>query len=1158
MRKNLALIAIAAIFLPALMLSGHAQRSGNTRATSKPAPGKTESGDDADLPGFLHVDVNKRDYLNRREEQIALWRGMNDDPTGKMRARAIDVQRRQEQQLRQSDALNAPLVDSSRVWTSIGPAPIPNGQGQTGTVAVSGRTISIAIHPSNPNIVYIGTAQGGLYRTKDGGSTWDQLMDDSLSLAIGSLTLVPGDPTTLWVGTGECGFSVDSFFGYGVYRIRNADSDQPTLEGPFNRDTTTNADLLTGRSAAGIAVDPNNPDVLYVTTSSAIGGIGADVFGTAPIRGLFRSTNATSANPTFTKLAVGAITSTTDFRMMDVLFEPGSSNNLLVTTVALSGTQGGVWRTTNATAAAPTFTQTLSITSIPTTAGVTRSELAQTKIAGVTTVYAASAENSGAATCGTNGTLRKSTDGGATWSAPLAGGNGFCAGQCFYNIALDVDPTNANNVMLGGNVIGACSKAIAKSTTGGTAFTESGAGVHADNHVVKFAPSDPTILYEGNDGGIFKSTNGGTSFFSLNKAGFVATQFQSLALHPFDRHFMIGGTQDNGTQNLSSGFNWAHSDSGDGGFSLIDQSVDPNNPDLVTMYHTYFNQQNTLIGFARMKKASCVTTKDWTFRGACGGGTNPAPACDGTAKAQANGMTCSDAVEFYAPMALGPGTPNTVYYGSNKLYRSTNTGDTMTVASQTFAGTLTAIGISRQNDNVRLVGWRNATAGTLGKVFLTTTGSATMVDVSTGIPAKYVARTVIDPNSVTTAYVTLAGFGTPASPLDHVWKTTGLSEAGTTWTAASSGLPDTPVNAFVIDPTNSNNLYAGTDIGVYRSTDGGGSWTPFGTGLPRVAVFDMAIQSPNRVLRVATHGRGIWEIKLNPVAAKVADYNGDGRTDFAIQRTSEGKWYILNSTLSITIPMTVSDTIFPGIAGDKLVPGDYEGDGKTDFAVFRPSDGTWRIRYSNGSPDSVTSFGASTDLPMQSDYDGDGKTDIAVFRPDSPVAGSATFIVQRSSDSVVTFAQWGLSSDKPVVGDYDGDGKADYAVFRPGTGAWYVLKSTCGYGCFDGAFWGFGTDKLVPADYDGDGKFDVAVFRPSDGTWYVLKSGGGFTSTPWGLSTDTPVPGDYDGDGKTDVAIWRSSTGEWWVLKTSNQPLRGLVWGQSGDVPVPSTYIPQQ
>ncbi|MGB7925509.1 MAG: VCBS repeat-containing protein [Pyrinomonadaceae bacterium] len=1157
MRKNLALVALTALLLPALVMPGQAQRSGRNRTAPRPESERAErgeagEGEDADVPSFFRGEINKKDYMDRRSEQIALRRGMYDDPTGKMRARAIRMMERQEQDLRrlQSESPDVPLIDSSRAWTPLGPDPIPNGSGQGGVGnPTSGRTISIAVDPSDANKAYIGTAQGGLYRTLDGGQTWTQLMDTGLTLAIGSLFFVPTSPPTLWVGTGEGGFSADSFFGYGVYRITDPGSDAPVLAGPFNKNGAA-ADVMTGRSAAALAVDPNDPNILYVGTSSAIGGIGGDVFGTAPTRGLFKSTNAMSANPTFTKLTIGAI-GAGDQRVQDLVYEPGSSTNLLVGTAVTAGTNGGVWRTTDANVAAPTFTQTLSITSFALNTLV-RPELAIHKVGGTTTVYIASSEDSGAATCGTGGTLRKSTDGGVTWSAPLPSGNGFCAGQCFYDIALAVNPNNANDVLLGGNVIGACTKAIAKSTDGGTLFVERGIGVHADNQVAKFAPSNPLIVYEGNDGGIYKSTDGGITYASFNNKGFQATQFQSIALHPSDRHFMLGGTQDNGTEWLQPNRNWTNADGGDGGFALIDQSaVDTEN---VNMYHTYFNQQNNVVGFARMTKASCIPTKDWVFRGACGaGGNDPTPSCDGSQEVLANGMVCNEAVEFYAPMALGPGTPNTVYYGTNRLYRSTNRGDTMPAVSQNLGSTLTAIGISRQNDNIRLVGTR------AGTVFLTTTGSSTLTNVTGAIsPTRYIARTAIDPNSATTAYVTLAGFGTPATPVQHVWKTTNLAEPTTTWVAASNGLPDDPVNAFVIDPANSNNLYAGTDIGIYRSTDAGANWAPFGIGFPRVAAFDMAIQNNNRILRVATHGRGIWEIALRPVAAKVADFNGDGRSDISVQRPNDS-WYVINSTLSITDPPAPAPPVaFEGVSGDQLVPGDYDGDGKTDFAVFRSTDNSWRIRFSGGG-DSNTVFGSSGDKPMQSDYDGDGKTDIAVYRPNSPVSGQATFFVKQSSDGSLFTVQWGLTTDKAVAGDYDGDNKADFAVWRPGSAVWYVLKSSCAYACFDGAQWGLDGDKLVPADYDGDGKFDRAVYRPSNGTWYVLKSGdGAVRSVQWGNSTDTPVPGDYDGDGMTDFAVWRGSTGDWFVLKSSNQPVRGFHWGATGDTPPAAKYIPEQ
>jgi hypothetical protein len=181
----------------------------------------------------------------------------------------------------------------------------------------------------------------------------------------------------------------------------------------------------------------------------------------------------------------------------------------------------------------------------------------------------------------------------------------------------------------------------------------------------------------------------------------------------------------------------------------------------------------------------------------------------------------------------------------------------MTVVSQSplVSGVpISAIGISPQNDAARIVGLAN------GKVFATTTGATTLSDVTGPIPARYIARAMIDPNNANTAYVTLAGFGLAAG--QHVWKTTNLNAATPTWTVAGTGIPDLPVNSFVIDPANSNNLYAGTDIGVFRSTDGGQSWQPFSNGLPRVAVFDIKLQNANRVLRIATHGRGIWEISV--------------------------------------------------------------------------------------------------------------------------------------------------------------------------------------------------------------------------------------------------------------------------------------------------------
>src|SRR5882762_2382463 len=252
----------------------------------------------------------------------------------------------------------------------------------------------------------------------------------------------------------------------------------------------------------------------------------------------------------------------------------------------------------------------------------------------------------------------------------------------------------------------------ATSTDGGATFTNNAANVHADTHVIKFAPSDTNVVYRGDDGGVWKSTDGGNTWASLNNSGFKATQFVGLALHPIDRNFSIGGTQDNGTNLLSTGPVWNRIDFGDGGFALIDQNA----PDTtnVVMYHTYFNQNNTggqtpQIGYAHVNSVASATDGGWSFSG-----------CSGSA---ANGINCTDDVNFYAPMAQGPGNPNTIYFGSDRLYRSADKGTSNSVVSQAplVAGVpISSIAISPQDDNYRIVGLDN------GALFFTTTGSSTL------------------------------------------------------------------------------------------------------------------------------------------------------------------------------------------------------------------------------------------------------------------------------------------------------------------------------------------------------------------------------------------------------------------------------------------------
>jgi uncharacterized delta-60 repeat protein len=280
------------------------------------------------------------------------------------------------------------------------------------------------------------------------------------------------------------------------------------------------------------------------------------------------------------------------------------------------------------------------------------------------------------------------------------------------------------------------------------------------------------------------------------------------------------------------------------------------------------------------------------------------------------------------------------------------------------------------------------------------------------------------------------------------------------------------------------------------------------------------------------------------------DYNFDGVTEYAVYRPNPsgfGTWHFLNGADYTSVDY--------GLSGDVLAPGDYNGDGMQDLGVFRPGTGEWitgRVYLNNCAPMGCVEtiqFGASGDIPAPGDYDGDAKTDRAVFRPS---VGDWYILLSSGGARGLHFGQNG---DKPVTGDYDGDGKSDIAVIRRlnGNMFWYILQSSDNQ--FVGLQFGIDEDKTVAADYNGDAKTEIAVWRPSSGTWYKLANYTDFSAAQFGANGDVPEPADYDKDRKADFAVFRPSSGVHYVLQTSNGNSTGTQFGAATDIPIASAYV---
>ncbi len=375
-----------------------------------------------------------------------------------------------------------------------------------------------------------------------------------------------------------------------------------------------------------------------------------------------------------------------------------------------------------------------------------------------------------------------------------------------------------------------------KSTDGGSNWNNITNQTHVDHHALFISPSDNDILYGGCDGGVNYSNNGGdywTVFTNMDN-----TQFYAITMDHNNPERILGGTQDNGTLRTMTGGtgDWTRIYGGDGFYCLVDYT----NPDII-----YAESQNGNL----VKSTDGGGTFSWAQNGIDPGGDEPHA--------------------WNTPIEMDQSDPTVLYYGTDRVYRTTDAADNWTAISPSLSSTyLTTIGSAKSDGLVVYAGSR------VGAVWVTTDGGSNWTDIGGTLPDRWVTRLTVEPTDASICYVTISGYISDGDELPHIWRT---DNYGATWADISGDLPDAPLNDVIIDPHDNQTLYVGSDVGVYSSEDLGGSWLPLGTGMPITAVADLVMNSRTRKLVAGTHGRSMFS---TTVPCQIAtDGDGDGIGD---------------------------------------------------------------------------------------------------------------------------------------------------------------------------------------------------------------------------------------------------------------------------------------
>ena len=659
--------------------------------------------------------------------------------------------------------LNIPLFN----WVSLGPT--PGAYFSYGNI--SSRIVTGAFDPINPNIIYVGPANGGVWKSTDAGITWTPLTDQQASLSMGAIEIDPNNTNIIYAGTGEATYSGASYYGRGL--LKSTDAGQSW--------TQITSGLPTSSYFSRIKIRPNNSTQLLAALGNS---------------GLYRSTNSGTS---WSQIITG--------RIDDVIFTPTGD------TVFAVGGSGGLRRSLDGGATFATFGSGLA------TGTRTHFDFAKVNPAIMYASVYSSTVN-----------IYKTTNYGVNWTLLSVNSEiGSQGGQAWYDLYLRVNPKNPNKVYVG--IID-----VFRSTDGST-FSNitngySGGNVHVDQHFLFFHPTDENTYFVCNDGGIWKTTNNGDAFTNYNQ-NLTLTQFYRIAASPFTPSRILGGTQDNGTQQTYSSLNWAAAFGGDGG-------------------EVCFNPFNSNYIIGETQNGGLVRTIN--------GGSSWQNAT--------TGINTSESVAWVAPILHHPTISGIFYVARQRVYRSTDNGGSWTAISGNVNGTsaVREMCISQSDPNIMF-------ATSSSSVFKSTDAGATWTNVTSGLPGRTITSVSVHPTDASVVMLTFSGFGT-----NKVYKST---NGGSSWVSVSGNLPDTPVNDLLIftnNPASTNTYFVATDIGIFLTENDGTNWFEVSEGMPNTVVMHLDYSPSNQMLRAGTHGRGVFESYVEfQIPVELVSFNSEQR-----------------------------------------------------------------------------------------------------------------------------------------------------------------------------------------------------------------------------------------------------------------------------------------